>query len=130
MAPLLASGPPRDHPHRHDYKAGHIHRLPLPCKRHRPLLHHLPFQLIEHYSGLYLLAKPDVQAAVRLLDINLFEHAALAAYSAEHPVVIDYTVAIASLTAYRGIERTAEEHGLLRITAYEKAFATETKALA
>jgi proteasome accessory factor B len=56
-----------------------------------------PVKLIEHRGGLYLLAKPEAQAAVRLLDIDLFEHATLAAHTPEHPVDIDYAAAMASL---------------------------------
>jgi proteasome accessory factor B len=55
-----------------------------------------PIKLLEHRGGLYLLAKPEAQAAVRLLDIDLFEHATLAAHTPEHPVDIDYA-AMASL---------------------------------
>lgn len=56
-----------------------------------------PIKLIEHRGGRYLLAKPEAQAAVRLLDIDLFEHANLAAHTPEHPVDIDYAAAMASL---------------------------------
>lgn len=56
-----------------------------------------PIKLLEHRGGLYLLAKPEAQAAVRLLDLDLFEHAALAADTTEHPVDIDYAAAMASL---------------------------------
>lgn len=55
-----------------------------------------PVKLIEHRGGLYLLAKPEAQAAVRLLDIDLFENANLAAHTPEHPVDIDYASAMAS----------------------------------
>lgn len=56
-----------------------------------------PIKFLEHRGGLYLLAKPEAQAAVRLLDIDLFEHAILAAHTPEHPVDIDYAAAMASL---------------------------------
>jgi len=56
-----------------------------------------PVKVIEHRGGLYLLAKPESQAAVRLLDIDLFEHAALTAHALEHPVDIDYAAAMASV---------------------------------
>jgi len=55
-----------------------------------------PVKLIEHRGGLYLLAKPEAQAAVRLLDIDFFEHTILAAHTPEHPVDIDYAASMAS----------------------------------
>ena len=54
-----------------------------------------PVKLLEHRGGLYLLAKPEAQAAVRLLDIDLFENATLSAHPTEHPVDIDYAAAMA-----------------------------------
>lgn len=55
-----------------------------------------PVKLLEHRGGLYVLAKPEAQSDVRLLDIDLFEHATLAAHTPEHPVDIDYAAAMAS----------------------------------
>lgn len=56
-----------------------------------------PVKLIEHRGGLYVLAKPESQTTVRLLDLDLFEHAALTAHAPEHPVDIDYAAAMASV---------------------------------
>ena len=55
-----------------------------------------PVKLIEHRGGLYLYAKPEDQANLRLLDLNLFESATLAAASYEHPVDIDYAASLAA----------------------------------
>lgn len=72
-----------------------VYRSPVDGVARSYLIH--PVKLIEHRGGLYLLAKPESQASVRLLDLDLFEHATLAARTTEHPVDIDYAAAMASL---------------------------------
>lgn len=56
-----------------------------------------PIRLIEHRGGLYLLAKPEIQGTVRLLDLDLFESATLAAHASEHPIDIDYAAVLGSV---------------------------------
>ncbi len=56
-----------------------------------------PVKLIEHRGGLYLLAKPEALATVRLLDLDLFEDATLAAQTSENPVDIDYAAAMGAI---------------------------------
>jgi len=72
-----------------------VYRSPVDAIARSYVIH--PIKLLEHRGGLYLLAKPEAQATVRLLDIDLFEHATLAAHTPEHPVDIDYAAALASL---------------------------------
>lgn len=72
-----------------------VYRSPVDAIARSYLIH--PVKLIEHRGSLYVLAKPESQTAVRLLDLDLFEHAALAAHTTEHPVDIDYAAAMASL---------------------------------
>lgn len=72
-----------------------VYRSPVDAIARSYVIH--PVKVIEHRGGLYLLAKPEAQAAVRLLDIDLFEDANLAAHTPEHPVDIDYAAAMASL---------------------------------
>lgn len=72
-----------------------IYRSPVDGIARSYLIH--PVKLIEHRGGLYLLAKPESQANVRLLDLDLFEYAALAARTEEHPVDIDYAATMASV---------------------------------
>ncbi len=71
-----------------------VYRSPVDAIARSYVIH--PIKLLEHRGGLYLLAKPEAQAAVRLLDIDLFENAILAAHTPEHPVDIDYAAAMAS----------------------------------
>ncbi len=55
-----------------------------------------PVKLLEHRGGLYLYAKPESQTHCRLLDLDLFESATLAATSSEHPVDIDHAASLAA----------------------------------
>ena len=55
-----------------------------------------PVKLLEHRGGLYLYAKPEGQAHCRLLDLDLFESATLAATTSEHLVDIDHAASLAA----------------------------------
>ncbi|HOY89713.1 MAG TPA: WYL domain-containing transcriptional regulator [Bacillota bacterium] len=72
-----------------------------------------PVKLLEHRGGLYLYAKPEGQTQCRLLDLDLFESATLAATSSEHPVDIDYA---ASLAATFDLEADAPIQAVIRFS--------------
>jgi len=72
-----------------------------------------PVKLLEHRGGLYLYAKPEGQTHCRLLDLDLFESATLAATSPEHPVDIDYA---ASLAATFDLEADAPIQATIRFS--------------
>ena len=72
-----------------------------------------PVKLLEHRGGLYLYAKPEGQTHCRILDLDLFESATLAATSSEHPVDIDYA---ASLAATFDLEADAPIQATIRFS--------------
>lgn len=72
-----------------------------------------PVKLLEHRGGLYLYAKPEGQTHCRLLDVDLFESATLAATTSEHLVDIDYA---ASLAATFDLEADAPVQATIRFT--------------
>lgn len=72
-----------------------------------------PVKLLEHRAGLYLYGKPEDQANLRLLDLDLFESAALATTSSDHLVDIDYA---ASLAATFDLEADAPVQATIRFS--------------
>jgi len=72
-----------------------------------------PVKILEHRGGLYLYAKPEGQTNLRLLDVDLFESATLAAHTADHPVDIDYA---ASLGATFDLEADAPVQATIRFS--------------
>lgn len=73
-----------------------------------------PVKLMEHRGGIYLLAKAEGQSTVRFLDLELFESAAIAAESPEHPVDVDYA---ASLSAVFDLEADEPVEARIRFSA-------------
>lgn len=80
-----------------------------------------PVKLLEHRGGLYLYAKPEAQTDLRLLDVDLFESATLAATSYEHLVDIDYA---ASLGATFDLEADEPVEATIRFSAAVASQAT------
>ncbi len=72
-----------------------------------------PVKLLEHRGGLYLYAKPEDQANLRLLDLDLFESATLTGTNSEHLVDIDYA---ASLAATFDLEADAPVQATIRFS--------------
>jgi len=72
-----------------------------------------PVKLLEHRGGLYLYAKPEGQTNLRILDLDLFESATLAATSSEHLVDVDYA---ASLAATFDLEADAPIQATIRFS--------------
>lgn len=81
-----------------------------------------PVKLLEHRGGLYLYAKPEGQANLRLLDLDLFESVTLAATTPEHPVDIDYAT---SLSSTFDLEADAPVQATIR---FSSAVASKTTA--
>ena len=72
-----------------------------------------PVKLLEHRGGLYLYAKPEGQTHCRLLDVDLFESAILAATTSEDLVDIDYA---SSLAATFDLEANAPVQATIRFS--------------
>lgn len=72
-----------------------------------------PVKLLEHRGGLYVYAKPEGQTHCRLLDLDLFESATIAATTSEHLVDIDYA---ASLAATFDLEADAPVQATIRFS--------------